>query len=94
VGQFIATQIELDVVVVDAVLPDLDGVQLIQRIRRLSPDALIVATAPAGHDWHAVSARAHEAGADFALSSLSAVTLGAVLRGRGRTERIAPHESH
>jgi DNA-binding response OmpR family regulator len=79
VGQFIATQLELSIVVLDAVLPDLDGVQLIRRIRALSPDALIVATAAPDEEWEATASAAHCAGADFTLSSLSAATLRAVL---------------
>lgn len=82
VGQFIATQITLNVVVVDVVLPDINGLQLIKRVRGLSPDAVIVATAPPGGAWEATAGLAHHAGADFALSRLSGEALGAVLAGR------------
>jgi two-component system, OmpR family, response regulator len=79
VGQFIATQIALNVVVVDVVLPDINGLQLIKRVRLLSPDAVIVATAPPGGAWDATAGLAHHAGADIALSSLSGEALAAVL---------------
>jgi CheY-like chemotaxis protein len=82
VGQFIATQITLNIVVVDVVLPDLNGLQLIKRVRGLSPDALIVATAPPGGAWEATAGLAHYAGADIALSSVSGEALGAVLCAR------------
>ncbi|HET9229651.1 MAG TPA: response regulator [Vitreimonas sp.] len=82
VGQFIATQITLHVVVVDVVLPDINGLQLIKRVRGLSPDAVIVATAPPGGAWEATAGLAHHAGADIALSSLSGEALGAVLAAR------------
>jgi len=86
VGQFIATQVELSVVVVDAVLPDLDGVLLIKRVRALSPDAVIVATAPPQADWDEIGEQAQRAGADFALSSLSAGTLRSVLDSAPRAD--------
>jgi two-component system, OmpR family, response regulator len=82
VGQFIATQIGLHVVVVDVVLPDVNGLQLIKRVRGLSPNAVIVATAPPGGAWDATAGLAHHAGADFALSKLSGEALGAVLAAR------------
>lgn len=82
VGQFIATQLTLSVVVVDVVLPDLNGLKLIKRVRGLSPDAVIVATAPPGGAWDATSGLAHHAGADIALSTLSGEALGAVLAAR------------
>ena len=83
VGQFIATQITLNVVVVDVVLPDVDGLHLIKRVRGLSPDAVIVATAPAGDGaWEATAGLAHDAGADIALGNLSGEALGAVLAAR------------
>lgn len=82
VGQFIATQITLKVVVVDVVLPDINGLQLIKRVRGLSPDAVIVATAPPGGAWEATAGLAHHAGADIALSSLSCEALRAVLVAR------------
>jgi DNA-binding response OmpR family regulator len=82
VGQFIATQIKLNVVVVDVVLPDLNGLQLIKRVRALSPEAVIVATAPPGGAWDATAGLAHHAGADFALSKLSGEALGSVLAAR------------
>lgn len=82
VGQFIATQIRLHVLVVDVVLPDMNGLQLIKRVRGLSPDAVIVATAPPGGAWEATAGLAHHAGADVALSALSGEALGAFLAGR------------
>lgn len=82
VGQFIATQLTLNVVVVDVVLPDINGLQLIKRVRGLSPDAVIVATAPPGGAWEATAGLAHHAGADIALSSLSGEALAAVLAAR------------
>ncbi len=82
VGQFIATQITLHVLVVDVVLPDMNGLQLIKRVRGLSPDAVIVATAPPGGAWEATVGLAHHAGADVALMKLSGEALGAVLAGR------------
>lgn len=82
VGQFIATQITLNVVVVDVVLPDINGLQLIKRVRGLSPDAVIVATAPADGASEATAGLAHHAGADIALSSLSGEALAAVLAAR------------
>jgi DNA-binding response OmpR family regulator len=80
VGQFMASQLTLDAVVVDVVLPDLDGLQLIRRVRATSPQAVIVATAPVSDDWDAVVADALEAGADFALSNFAGDALRAVLQ--------------
>lgn len=79
VGQFIATQLTLNVVVVDVVLPDVNGLQLIKRVRGLSPDAVIVATAPPGGAWDATAGLAHHAGATIALSTLSGEALSSVL---------------
>lgn len=76
VGQFIATQLELAVVLVNAVLPDMSGLKLIKRIRTLSPDALIVATSPPGGAWETTAGLASYAGADVALSAFSSETLG------------------
>lgn len=84
VGQFIATQVTLNVAVVDVVLPDINGLQLIKRVRGLSPDAVIVATAPPGGAWEATAGLAHHAGADVAFSSISCDALGAVLAARHR----------
>lgn len=80
VGQFMASQLMLDAVVIDVVLPDLDGLQLIRRVRAMSPEAVIVATAPAGQDWELIVVDAQQAGADFTLGSFSGDALGAVLK--------------
>lgn len=80
VGQFMASQLTLNAVVVDAVLPDLDGIQLIRRVRATSPEAVIVATAPDEDDWDAFTATAQAAGADFALNSFFGDALSAVIK--------------
>jgi CheY-like chemotaxis protein len=77
VGQFIATQITVHVLVVDVVLPDMNGFELIKRVRGLSPDAVIVATAPPDGGWEATAGLA-----DIALSRLSGEALAAVLASR------------
>ncbi len=82
VGQFIATQVPLDIAVVNVVLPDISGLQLIRRVRGLAPDAVIVATAPADGEWEASVGLAQHAGADIALASLSGEALAAALAGR------------
>ena len=82
VGQFIATQITVHVLVIDVVLPDMNGLQLIKRVRGLAPDAVIVATAPPGGAWEATAGLAQHAGADIALSRLSGEALAAVIAGR------------
>jgi two-component system, OmpR family, response regulator len=81
VGQFMASQLTLDAVVVDVVLPDLDGLQLIRRVRATSPEAVIVATAPANDEWDANAADAQAAGADVALSNFAGEALSAALNG-------------
>jgi len=81
VGQFMASQLTLHAVVVDVVLPDLDGLQLIRRVRATSPQAIIVATAPQDQDWDVIAADAHNAGADYALRNFSGEALNAVLTG-------------
>ncbi len=86
VGQFIASQLLLEVAIVDAELPDLDGLQVLRRLRTRLPDAVIIATAAPDARWEETAAEALDAGADFALSSLSAATLRAVLAG-GRPDR-------
>jgi two-component system, OmpR family, response regulator len=48
VGAFIADQIHLQVALVNLVLPDAKGLQLIRRVRAKCPDAVIVALAGAG----------------------------------------------
>lgn len=85
VGQFMASQLTLDAVVVDVVLPDLDGLQLIRRVRATSPEAVIVATAPANDEWDVNAAGAQAAGANVALSSFAGEALSAALTGEART---------
>lgn len=87
VGQFMASQLTLNAVVVDVVLPDLDGLQLIRRVRATSPEAVIVATAPDQDDWETVVADAQSAGADFALNSFSGEALSSVLRDKPARRR-------
>lgn len=79
VAQFIATQIRFDVLVVDVVLPDMNGLQLIKKARALSPDSVIVATSPPGGAWGAASGLAQPAGADVALSAINSQTLSAAI---------------
>jgi CheY-like chemotaxis protein len=81
VAQFIATQLKLTLLVVDTVLPDMNGLKLIRKVRGLSPDAVIVATSPPGGAWEVTATLANHAGADIALSAISSEALGSVLAG-------------
>lgn len=83
VGQFIATQIEIDVAVINVVLPDMNALHLIKRVRALSPNALIMATSPSGDAWEATAGLAERAGADLALSTLTSEVIGRVVGGAG-----------
>jgi DNA-binding response OmpR family regulator len=83
VGQFIATQIEVDVAVINVVLPDMNALHLIKRVRALSPNALIMATSPNGDAWDATAGLAERAGANLALSTLSSEVIRRVVGGAG-----------
>lgn len=71
VAQFIATQIQIDVAVIDVMLPDMNAMHLVKRVRTLSPEALIVATAPTTEAWEATAGLTQHAGADLMLSAIS-----------------------
>lgn len=45
-GQFIADQVHLKVVVLDLALPDVKGLKLIRRLRRDDPQLIIIALSP------------------------------------------------
>ena len=84
VGQFIASQLSVDLIVISAVLPDLDGLQLIRQLRVRVPEAVIVATALESENWDAKALLAYAAGADFALRAITRSALASVLDGRPR----------
>lgn len=46
VGEFIAAQIRLNVVVLDLALPDVKGLMLLRRLRRAHPDIALLALTP------------------------------------------------
>lgn len=90
VAAFIASQIKLNVVLVDVVLPDMSGLKLIKRLRTLAPDAVIVATSPPGGAWEAAAGLAPHAGADAALSALTSDALSAALGAGHHEAALAP----
>lgn len=81
VGQFIATQLSLDVMVVNVTLPDMDALQVIKRVRGLCSQAYIVATATSDDERPPLE-MARRVGADVALRDLTGDALAAVLAAR------------
>jgi two-component system, OmpR family, response regulator len=68
VGAFIAEQVHLQVALVNVVLPDAKGLQLIRRFRANCPDAAIVALTP-NVSLGIGAVLAHFAGADTSVSA-------------------------
>lgn len=90
VGQFIASQLSLSVIVMETALPDLDGLELIQRRRVRLPEVLIIATVCGDEDWED-GMGAHRAGADHAVRQLSEAALDAILDGRAAPGEDGAH---
>ena len=64
-GREIFKQWRPDVVVTDLMLPDVDGIELLRRLKEIDPDAEVIVIGGPGHD-HA-RGRGQEAGAFFFL---------------------------
>lgn len=91
VGQFMASQLSIDVIVLNAVLPDMNGLELLQRLRVRLPDAFIVATAIDDEDWESAVAEVSEAGADQVVRSLDKDSLNAALGERAPSGQDDAH---
>ncbi|MGQ0531981.1 MAG: response regulator [Caulobacteraceae bacterium] len=93
-GEFIAAQVHLRVVVVDLALPDIAGLRLIRRLRRHDPGLIIIALSPDARSAVPVTL-GRFAGADAVLASPASsealcTTIADIEQGQRQRETPSP----